>query len=252
MNYVRASLVYEYLDTPVHRLDIRVKLVYTISLIVALFLGHTMTTIYLAAVTTTLTLVGKVWRKVLTVLIAVMPIISAFITIYLTSLTLLHGVEANKALITVGTIAFKFMIAISTIVLLLCTTKPVHMRYLLYKLGLPPSIVESVILTLRFVPTAIEDVQHVKEAMNLRGYTLKGTSLAQKISYLRNMLTPLIVWYIERAHNVAEVLELRHFSSRVKSFRDIPKLRYCDALFLLLTLAPLIPLVFIEFRLHIP
>ncbi len=251
MNYIRASLVYEHLETPVHKLDIRAKLAYTISLMIALFLGHTMTTVYLAVVTTTLTLIGKVWRKVLTVLITVSPIITAFTTIYFASLTLLHGVEISKALVTVGTIAFKFMVAISTIVLLLCTTKPAHMRYLLYKLGLPPSIVESTILTLRFVPTAIEDVQHVKEAMNLRGYTLRGTSLTQKVNYLRNVLTPLILWYIERAHNVAEVLELRHYSSRLKSFRDVPKLRYCDVLFLL-TLAPLIPLVLIEFGLYVP
>lgn len=212
-------------NTFVHRLDPRVKLIFTIFFIIALFLAkHLLSYVVLIAVLVLCISVSKIKPKALfkgmkpvLFLVAITGILNLFYTsgdpIW----------QWGFLKITVeGIWAAIFMIL--RIVMLICctflltyTTSPImltdgleNLLSPLKKIKVPVHELSMMMsIALRFIPTLIEETDKIMSAQRARGADFDTGNLFQKAKALVPLLVPLFVSSFRRADELAVAMECR-------------------------------------------
>ena len=135
-----------------------------------------------------------------------------------------------------------YMILITT--LLTATTKPMDMStgledlmVPLKKLHVPAHEIAMIIsIALRFIPTLIEETQRIIKAQSSRGVDLQEGKLMEKIMAVLSLIVPLFVSAYQRAEDLANAMEARGYipdrkRTRYKQlhihFRDVCVLLLC-------------------------
>ena len=135
-----------------------------------------------------------------------------------------------------------YMILITT--LLTATTKPMDMTtgledlmVPLKKLHVPAHEIAMIIsIALRFIPTLIEETQRIIKAQSSRGVDLQEGKLMEKIMAVLSLIVPLFVSAYQRAEDLANAMEARGYipdrkRTRYKQlhihFRDVCVLLLC-------------------------
>lgn len=138
------------------------------------------------------------------------------------------------------------MIILTTI--LTASTKPLDLTLGIEKLlkpferiGLPAHIIAMMIsIALRFIPTLIEETQRIMNAQASRGVDLENGSLKEKVMAILSLIVPLFVSSFDRADQLANAMEARGYDpSRERTRYKVLKMQFVDYFGLLMSFVAL-------------
>lgn len=227
-------------ESLIHRLDPRAKLISGIYFIFVLFLANNWQT-YLLLWTFTITVMHLTDVQLRIFLRGVRPLIWLILfTVFLQILFTAGGdIYVDWGPITISEFGlingfyifcrFVMIIFISTVVTF--TTKPIDLtdgiNFLLNpfrKLKIPVDELSLMLsISLRFVPTLLDETQKVMDAQRARGTEFGEGSLFKQMKTLVPIFLPLFVSSLNRAEDMANVMEVRGYQSDGKrsSFRQL-------------------------------
>ena len=216
-------------DSPLHRLDARVKLVITLLYIVSLFLiksfiGYAFVIIALAIVIKVSKVPFKFMVKGLKSLVFII-IFTALINVF----TVKGGetlVTFWKLSITMEGVFFAIKMALRIILLIIgsslltLTTTPIKLtdgiealRKPLSKIGVPAhDIAMMMTIALRFIPTLLDETDKIIKAQQARGADFDTGRLRDKARALVPILVPLFISAFRRADELAMAMESRCYN----------------------------------------
>ncbi|MBQ8648915.1 MAG: energy-coupling factor transporter transmembrane protein EcfT [Clostridia bacterium] len=236
-------------NSPVHKTDPRAKIVLLIAMIVFVFLANNIFSVVFAALSvfTLMYISGVPLRMYAKNLKAILPIIifTAFINVFYGDKNTGIVFEVWKLTVTWGGIYRAFFMATRIILLIFIssaltyTTTPNDLTDAIERLLSPLKYVglKSAVhilammmtITLRFIPTLIEETEKIMNAQKARGADLENGNLKQRVKALIPILIPLLISAIRRSYELAEAMECRCYNGgegrqRMKqlhfSFRD--------------------------------
>lgn len=216
-------------DSPLHRLDARVKLVITLLYIVSLFLiksfiGYAFVIIALAIVIKVSKVPFKFMVKGLKSLVFII-IFTALINVF----TVKGGetlVTFWKLSITMEGVFFAIKMALRIILLIIgsslltLTTTPIKLTdgieallKPLSKIGVPAhDIAMMMTIALRFIPTLLDETDKIIKAQQARGADFDTGRLRDKARALVPILVPLFISAFRRADELAMAMESRCYN----------------------------------------
>ena len=216
-------------DSPLHRLDARVKLVITLLYIVSLFLiksfiGYAFVIIALAIVIKVSKVPFKFMVKGLKSLVFII-IFTALINVF----TVKGGetlVTFWKLSITTEGVFFAIKMALRIILLIIgsslltLTTTPIKLTdgieallKPLSKIGVPAhDIAMMMTIALRFIPTLLDETDKIIKAQQARGADFDTGKLRDKARALVPILVPLFISAFRRADELAMAMESRCYN----------------------------------------
>lgn len=212
-------------NTFIHRLDPRVKLIFTIFFIVALFLTkHLVSNLILIFILVICIAISKIKPKALfkgMKPILFLVIITGLLNLFYTSGNIIWQWGFLKITVE-GIWAAVFMIL--RIIMLICctflltyTTSPImltdgleNLLGPLKKIKVPVhELAMMMSIALRFIPTLIEETDKIMSAQRARGADFDTGNLFQKAKALVPLLVPLFVSSFRRADELAVAMECR-------------------------------------------
>ncbi len=212
-------------ESPIHSLDPRVKIIITIFFIVSLFLVDNFTTylvviVFLAAVIK----MSKVPFKF--VIRGLRPILMIILITFIINILMTPG----KILLKVGFIkiteeglrqagfmAIRLTLLIMGTSLLTLTTSPIILTDGIESLlspfkrfGLPAhELAMMMTIALRFIPTLLDETEKIMKAQKSRGADFESGNLVSRAKNLVPLLVPLFVSAFRRADELAMAMEAR-------------------------------------------
>ena len=239
-------------DSYMHRLDPRAKLIALIVMIAAVFIPKSWWAFLLIAVAVTLALIlARIGIRM--IMQSFKPMIVMMIFLFVINIL---TVRTGEVLFTISGFAvyhdavfntlfvitrLLLMIAITT--LLTATTKPLDLtlgiEWLLKPLEIlhfpTHEIAMMVSIALRFIPTIIEETIRIMNAQKSRGVDFENGSLSQKISSILSLIVPLFSVAFERAYELADAMEARGYVPGAKRTRyHVLKFSLSDLIFIFL------------------
>ncbi len=212
-------------DSPIHRLDPRLKLILVILLIVVIFVAQTPAA-YLCAAVFVAVAVALSHIPVKLIVKGLKPIL--FIIVITTLLNLFYsGGEpiwsfwvisiSKEGIWRTATMLVRVVLLVIGTSLLTYTTSPIMLTDGLERLLSPLKKIKlpvhefSLMMTiaLRFIPTLIEEVDKISSAQKARGSDLETGNLIQRAKALVAILVPLFVSSFRRADELAVAMECR-------------------------------------------
>jgi len=227
-------------DSLIHRLDPRTKLVAAIYFILILFIANNWQT-YVLLWTFTIIVMRSSNVTFITYLRGVKPLIWLILfTVFLQVLFTAGGdIYVDYGPIRISSFGlisgvyifcrFVMIIFISTVVTL--TTKPVDLTdginsllRPLRKLRVPVDDFSLMLsISLRFIPTLLDETQKVMDAQRARGTEFGEGSLFRQMKTLVPIFLPLFASSLSRAEEIANMMEVRGYQSdkRRSTFRQL-------------------------------
>ena len=239
-----------------HRLDPRIKIIAVILLIVTIFLAdHIFSYLLLLLACVALIVIGKlplgtVFRSVRGILVIL--IITALINLFLTK-------GEGKPLLDFGPFtiyeegiwrAIKMFLRIAillimTSVVLTYTTSPIELTDGIERLLSPLALLHVPVhdfammmsIALRFIPTLIEETDKIMSAQKARGADFASGGIIKRIKALLPVLIPLFISAFRRAEELATAMECRCYrGGQGRTRMKILKLHFRDFAFLMMLL----------------
>ena len=146
---------------------------------------------------------------------------------------IIYSDAVNQTLYIV--VRLMLMVIITTV--LTATTKPLDLTLGIEKLlkpfekiGVPAHIIAMMIsIALRFIPTLIEETQRIMNAQASRGVDLENGSIKEKIMAILSLIVPLFVSAFDRADQLANAMEARGYDpSRKRTRYKVLKMQTID------------------------
>lgn len=248
---------YYAVDSPIHRLDPRIKIVLAILYIVIVFLCSNVLSMALLLISAlALVLLSRIPIKI--VLKSIKPIL--FIIAFTAIINIFWTTGAGDPLVDFGFLTIYkeglinaiFLIIritvliIGTSILLTYTTTPISLtdgieRLLspLKKIGLPVHDFAMIMtIALRFIPTLMDEADKIMSAQKARGADFTNGNLIQRAKALIPILIPLFSSSIRHALDLATAMECRCYKGGEGRTRmKILKCRASDIIALFLVIA---------------
>lgn len=212
-------------DSPVHRLDPRIKLVLTLVYIIVLFAVPNISGMLLAfAAMLVLYLLAKIPLKVLTR--SMKPLLPIILFTAILNLFFAAGEPivqfwifkiSKEGIYYAVTMVLRILCLIAGSSLLTYTTSPIVLTDALERLLHPLAVLHLPVhelammmtIALRFIPTLIEETEKIMNAQKARGADLDTGSLLQRVKALVPVLIPLFISSFRRADELAMAMECR-------------------------------------------
>lgn len=214
------------MDSVVHRMDARFKIIITLLYLVMLFLGQHIYCIIAGLLFTVIaTLCSKIPFRM--ILKSLKPIIPILLFTGVLNLLLLNGGDVlwqwrflkitTEGLQTSVFMVIRICLLIAGTALLTYTTSPITLtdaiEYLLSplkRLKMPVhELAMMMTIALRFIPTLIEETDKIMAAQKARGADMESGNLLQRAHALVPILIPLFVSAFRRAEELALAMECR-------------------------------------------
>ena len=212
-------------ESPIHRLDPRVKLIATFAYIISLFVVHSWTGYLIAAVAVAIVSAashvpfGYIMRGMKAVMMILM--ITVIFNLFLTEGRPL--VHFWKLTITYEGVDFASKMAVRLIFLIIgsslmtLTTTPNQLTDALEdvlgplkKIHVPVHEISMMMsIALRFIPILMEETDKIMKAQMARGADFESKNLMKKIQSLVPLLVPLFISAFRRANDLAMAMEAR-------------------------------------------
>ena len=212
-------------ESPIHRLDPRVKLIATFAYIISLFVVHSWTGYLIAAVAVAIVIAashvpfGYIMRGMKAVMMILM--ITVIFNLFLTEGRPL--VHFWKLTITYEGVDFASKMAVRLIFLIIgsslmtLTTTPNQLTDALEdvlgplkKIHVPVHEISRMMsIALRFIPILMEETDKIMKAQMARGADFESKNLMKKIQSLVPLLVPLFISAFRRANDLAMAMEAR-------------------------------------------
>ncbi|WP_314085266.1 energy-coupling factor transporter transmembrane component T [uncultured Gemella sp.] len=226
------SLISKYipLNTIIHNLDPRAKIFFVIWYLVDIFIAYNVIEFFILFLVLMVTVVLSKTSPVF--LVSSVKAIS--ILILFTSLihlvfnkkgNILYEVLGWKiysgALLGIVLITVRFVLVVAIMVVFMATTSPTEITSaiekslgLLQKVRVPISTFALVLsISLRFIPTILEETNRIINAQVSRGSDFNEGNLIQKIKKFIPILIPLFIATLKRADELATAMEVRGYST---------------------------------------
>ena len=234
------------LDSVVHKMDPRSKIMIMLFLMVAIFipagvLGYViigifiLLSLYLSKLNIKYalrTMKPMLWMMAFLLVINLLVIKTGTPLFSIKGFTI-YSDAVNQTLYIV--VRLMLMIIITTV--LTATTKPLDLTLGIEKLlkpfekiGVPAHIIAMMIsIALRFIPTLIEETQRIMNAQASRGVDLENGSIKEKIMAILSLIVPLFVSAFDRADQLANAMEARGYDpSRKRTRYKVLKMQTID------------------------
>lgn len=212
-------------ESPIHRLDPRVKLIATFAYIISLFVVHSWTGYLIAGVAVAIVIAashvpfGYIMRGMKAVMMILM--ITVIFNLFLTEGRPL--VHFWKLTITYEGVDFASKMAVRLIFLIIgsslmtLTTTPNQLTDALEdvlgplkKIHVPVHEISMMMsIALRFIPILMEETDKIMKAQMARGADFESKNLMKKIQSLVPLLVPLFISAFRRANDLAMAMEAR-------------------------------------------
>ncbi len=223
-------------DSVIHRLDSRVKLLSTIAFITIIFFVHTFLAYAVAAACLLVVIriakvpIGLVLRGLRGVL---------FVVLFTVVLNVFFS-QGERVIFSFGVIrltyegvVFAAKMAVRIVLLILgssvltLTTSPIELtdaiEYILKpfkKIGVPSSeIAMMMTIALRFIPTLMDELNKIRKAQMARGADFDTGGITKKAKSLIPLLVPLFISSFRRADELAMAMEARCYRGDVNRTR---------------------------------
>ena len=225
------------IDSIVHRLDPRAKIIALFIMIVAVFIPKSWWAyLFLGVVLLIVLLCAKL--KLSFIFKAFKPMIFMMVFLLIINcLTVKTGFELirikdfviySDAVFNTLFIIVRLLLMIMLTTCLTATTKPLDLtlgiEYLLTPLKVfhfPAHEVAMMIsIALRFIPTIIEETMRIMNSQKSRGVDFEEGKLQEKIQAILSLIVPLFSVAFERAYELADAMEARGY------IPDAPRTRY--------------------------
>lgn len=233
------------LDTFVHRIDSRIKLIALIVLLVSVFLSYGSAYMNLVVyggifiLLFLLTLLGKtsflllfrslkgLWVMILFLLILNIFLPSASASESMVLFTL-FGVEVHlSTILNVSYILLRLILVLMMTNIFTSTTKPMEMTYALEWLFYPLSLVRfpvhklamTISLALRFIPYLFDKTNQIMKAQASRGVDYRQGKFKDKIRAIVSTIIPLFLSSFQVSGELADAMEARGYDPDAKRTR---------------------------------
>lgn len=234
------------LDSVVHKMDPRSKIMIMLFLMVAIFipagvLGYViigifiLLSLYLSKLNIKYalrTMKPMLWMMAFLLVINLL-VIKTGTPLFSIKGFIIYSDSVNQTLYIV--VRLMLMVIITTV--LTATTKPLDLTLGIEKLlkpfekiGVPAHIIAMMIsIALRFIPTLIEETQRIMNAQASRGVDLENGSIKEKIMAILSLIVPLFVSAFDRADQLANAMEARGYDpSRKRTRYKVLKMQTID------------------------
>jgi energy-coupling factor transport system permease protein len=228
------GLRYRGLDTPIHRLDPRVKLLISASFLTNALLFNEylggMAVVATAIVVSQFLLLASArsHRSLLMTLRGAIPLI---IIVYLLNILggFTEGLAMQEQIYRATASSARFLAFITSFSLFFLTTSPDEFGLLLFKLRVPYTYAFVFVAAVRLAPILADEVQEIVDAQRSRGREFERGNPMRRVRALVGIFTPLLINSLRRAYEMAEALEVKCFGSspRRTSYREL-KMRRTD------------------------
>ena len=214
------------LDSPIHKIDPRFKIIFTLCYIVLIFFADSLAG-YLAVALFSLSIVALSKVKFSIVLksikpLAVIIVFTAIINIFFTAGdTVLFEWKflkiTQEGLLNAVNMALRLVFLVIGSSLLTYTTSPIMLtdgieRLLspFSKIGLPShELAMMMTIALRFIPTLLEETEKIIMAQKARGADFDSGNILRRAKALIPVLVPLFISSFRRADELATAMECR-------------------------------------------
>ncbi len=217
------------LDSPVHKLDPRAKIMAMLLVLIAIFfpagwLGYGI--IFLAAAS--VIILSKlsfsfIWKSM-------KPMMFMMFFLFIINCLVL---KTGTPLVTIGSfsiysdavkqtlyIVVRLLLMIMITTCLTATTKPLDLTLGIEdllspfgKIGVPSHEIAMLIsIALRFIPDLIDETQRIIKAQESRGVDLKEGKMMERIMAILSLIVPLFVSAFQRAEDLANAMEARGYA----------------------------------------
>lgn len=239
-------------DSPVHRLDPRVKIITTIAYIAALFIADGF--IGLATAAAVIFLVAAVSRVPLSFIMrGLKPIFFIIIFTFVINMFMLPGEPlvriwkltiTDTGLRTAVFMAVRLVLLIIGSSLLTLTTKPMSLTDGIESLLKPLKVIKvpahelamMMTIALRFIPTLLEETDKIMKAQQARGADFESGNIFHRAKSLIPILVPLFISAFRIAQELAMAMEARCYHGGDNRTRmNAMKMRAWDFVFMVLT-----------------
>lgn len=245
------------LNSPIHKLDPRIKIMSMIFLMASIFVvdslpGH----LFMYAILIAAILMSKLTFKF--ILKSMKPMM--FMLIFLSILNI-FAIKQGRVILDLGSFKvydqaiFSTLFVVSRLVLMImvttlltATTPPLELTLGIEdllkpftKIGVPAHEIAMMIsIALRFIPTLIEDTQKIMNAQASRGVDLDEGKIMEKINGVVSMIIPLFVLSYHRAEDLADAMEARgYYPGKVRTRYKQLKIEASDILMLVMSITVL-------------
>lgn len=229
------------IDSIIHQLDPRVKIIITVSLMTLIFTTTQLWTYLLVGVLlVTISCLGKVMSVCLRRIrsIWLLLVLMMGITILLTpGRPILSTIATYEGVKVATQMALRLVLIVTISSLLTLTTSPFSltrgiesMLTPFRKIGVPVSEIAMIIqLTLRFIPTFMRERDKIMKAQAARGYGLETKSFIEKSKGMMVLVVPLLASSFRRVDELAGSMDARCYvvGARRSNLREM-KLRQRD------------------------
>ena len=225
------------LDSPIHKLDPRAKIMAMLLLLITIFfpagwIGYGVIVVSVSVVIILSKLsVSFIWKAMKPMLFML------FFLLVINALVLKTG----TVLFTIGSwslysdavfqtlyIAVRLLLMIMITTCLTATTKPLEMTLGIedllspfQKIGLPSHEIAMLIsIALRFIPDLIDETARIIKAQESRGVDMKEGKLMERVMAILSLIVPLFVSAFQRAEDLANAMEARGYAP------GLPRTRY--------------------------
>lgn len=214
-------------DSPVHRMDPRMKLILTVAYVIMLFIAKNIAALAVGVIFVLVAfwLSDISFRLALRSVRAIIPIIlfTAILNMFFVDGKILFefgfikitDVGINTAIL----MSLRIVALITGTSLLTYTTSPIALTDGIEKLFAPLNrlhvpvheVAMMMTIALRFIPTLIEETQKIMSAQKARGADMESGGIIQRIKAMIPVLIPLFVSAFRRADELALAMESRSY-----------------------------------------
>lgn len=216
------------LDSVIHKMDPRAKIIAMLIVLVAIFFpaGWIGYAIIFAVVAVVILLAGLSWEfiwksmKPMLYMLLFLLIINALVVKTGTPLFTIAGWSLYSDAVTQTLyIAVRLLLMIMITTCLTATTKPLDMTLgiedllsPLVKIHVPAHEIAMLIsIALRFIPDLIDETERIMKAQESRGVDMKEGKLSERIMAILSLIVPLFVSAFQRAEDLANAMEARGY-----------------------------------------
>lgn len=212
-------------NSPLHRMDPRMKLVLTFIMMLSVFMCKNYVSLaIMVLVSLVVTLLSKLNIKM--ILKGIKPIL--FVVLFTTLINLFYGTgdpvfRLGFIKITANGInnslfmAFRIIILVVYGLMLTYTTTPTALTDSIESLMKPltyikvdvHSIAMTMTIALRFIPTLVEEVDKIMSAQKSRGADMENGGIIKRVKAIIPVMIPLFVSSFRRANDLAYAMECR-------------------------------------------
>lgn len=156
-------------------------------------------------------------------------------------------------LIYSATLAFRFIVLMSSFSIFFLTTSPDDLSLALEESHIPYEFCFAFTTAVRFVPVLANEAQMIMDAQKSRGLELEKGNFLKRIRNYVPILIPLIVGAIRRSLELAEAMESRAFGANKKrtSFYHL-RIKASDVVAIVISLSVIVVAVYIHFNVPLP